>query len=318
MNVSFVVLLLLCLPGLIPGLLFCLQQKAVTVLFIFILSVFQFCSAAEDATVVADSGLFSMTTAGVATLTSYFGGVVTTALAAAGSVARGQFKSKQPKKKKVLSKKKKSSYRLAEAKTALGLSPSSRFQTVYAATLRPSLPPPQSSPTKEEVKIERDRLSRSVSSLNNRLDKKRSKLAEAHVTARKRLKKKDRQLVTEKKKTKNLRSEKRKQTSQAARKLDSEKKKSKLLRSEKRTMSSALTTVEKQVTKEQALSQAKDNTISQLQTEKQELEKQSEFADKKVKSWKSQCLALSEELKAERAASRLAISNAMAGAEDLM
>ena len=37
-----------------------------------------------------------------------------------------------------------------------------------------------------------------------------------------------------------------------------------------------------------------------------------------MQSWKSQCLALSEELKAERAASRLAISNAMAGAEDLM
>ena len=222
-----------------------------------------------------------MTTAGVATLTSYFGVVVTTALAAAGSVARGQFKSKQPKKKKVLSKKKKSSYRLAEAKSALGLSPSARFQTVVAATLRPSPPPSQSSPTKEEVKVERDRLSRSVSSLNNRLDKKRSKLAEAHVTARKRLKKKGRQLVTEKKKTKNLRSEMRKQTSQAARKLDAEKKKSKLLRSEKRTMSRALTTVEKQVTKEQALSQAKDHTISQLQTGKHELEKQRKFSEKR-------------------------------------
>ena len=143
---------------------------------------------------------------------------------------------------------------MAEANTTLGLSPSARFQTVYAATLRPSLPLPQSSLTKEEVKVERDRLSRCVSSLNNHLDKKRSKLAEAHVTARKRLKKKDRQLVTEKKITKNLRSEKRKQTSQDVRKLDAEKKKSKLLRSEKRTMSHEITAVEKQLTKEQALS----------------------------------------------------------------
>ena len=259
-----------------------------------------------------------MTTAGVATLSSYFGVVVTTAVAAVGSVASRQFKSKQPKKKKVLSKKKKSSYRLAEAKSALGLSPSARFQTVVAATLRPSPPPSQSSPTKEEVKVECDCLARSVSSLSNRLEQNRSKLEELHVTKWKMLKKKDRQLVREKKKLKNIRSEKRKHTAKAARKLDTEKKKSKLLRSDKRTMSHEIKAVEKQLTKEQALSQSKHKTISQLRTEIHELQKQSELAGKKVQSWKSQCLALSEELKVERAASRLTISNAMAGAEDLM
>ena len=172
--------------------------------FILNLALCQFCSAAEDTTVVADSVLFSITTGGVSTLSNYFGVVVTTAVAAVGSVASRQFKSKQPKKKKVLSKKKKSSYRLAEAKSALDLSPSARFQTVVAATLRPSPPPSQSSPTKEEVKVERDRLARSVSSLTNRLEQNRSKLEESHVTKWKMLKKKDRQLVREKKKLKNI------------------------------------------------------------------------------------------------------------------
>ena len=125
--VSFGILLLLCLPGLIHGILFFLQQKALAIWFILNLTLFQFCSAAEDTTVVADSALFCITTGGVSTLSSYFGVVVTTAVAAVGSVASRQFKSKQPKKKKVLSKKKKSSYRLAEAKSALDLSPSARF-----------------------------------------------------------------------------------------------------------------------------------------------------------------------------------------------